>query len=357
MCDPISPAVLTALAIGSGLTAAGGAAYSTVSARNAAATEAASQGQMIQNQNNAFMARNRAQQDLTASTGDIQDQGLDAQRSAADQMRRQQDAATAAKDQQLQEVNAQAAKNDQQGQTLGQTLSDATSGPALAAAQEADAAARSGAVAPTVSNIQVSNPLSSSASSGSDGTNQGDSTVQQATLKRMAEAAGSVRDYASRAATIGSYGAPTFAVGQAVQNNQTGLLPAQLSDQLLKSGEGVKLLPYSTAYGNATNLGGTAQQDILSSTAGRQNLANLTFGNAVDESNLSQADKDQLAQNRSNAAAADAKIQGSLGQLISTAGNIGLMGAGYYGAKPGTPGVSLTPAQAESQLGLPARTN
>ena len=332
MCDG---GITTALAIGSALAAAGGTAYSTIASNKAAGVEANSQAQMVQNQNNAFMARNTAAQNLAASTGQIQSQGINEQQAAADAMRTRQDQALSGQEQQIQQVNQQASQNDQTGQSLGQTLAGATTAPALAAAQTADAAARAGAVAPTVENIQTSNPLSTSAATGDSA---GDSAVQQATLKRMAEAATSVRDYASRAATIGSYSAPSFAVGQAVQANQTGLLPAQLSDQLLKSGEGTKLLPFQTEYGNATNIGATGQQDIQSATAGQQQGANLAYGNVVDTSGLSQADKDQLAQNQANTAAAQAKIQQSLGSLISTAGNLGLTAAGYYGNKGATYG-------------------
>ena len=223
MCD--GGITEAALPIGSALAATGGAAYSTVAANKAAGVEAKSQAQMVENQNNAFYARNSAAQNLAQATGQIQEQGIAQQQAAADAMRTRQDQALSGQEQQIQQVNQQASQNDQTGQSLGQTLTGATSAPALASAQAADAAARTAAVAPTVQNIAVSNPLAASSDSAQGGTPQstGESAVQQATLKRMAEAASSVRDYASRAATIGSYTAPAFTVGPGGPGEPDGL--------------------------------------------------------------------------------------------------------------------------------------
>jgi hypothetical protein len=88
------------------------------------------------------------------------------------------------------------------------------------------------------------------------------SATKQAFASRLAEAADSVREYGKRVAQVASFTAPLNTVQQAVTNNSTQLMPTAAADQLLQSGQGIRLLPSEQDYKLAGSTGQSTKDAI-----------------------------------------------------------------------------------------------
>ena len=331
MCDPVSLSIAGA----SALVSVAGSAMSANAQANAASAIAAQNQATEQAQNAAFFQRNTAASAQTAAQLETMNQTMADRSAAATQMRQQQMQAQREQQQVLSAENTQAVNLRGTGDTQAQLLLGQTSGANLAAAQAASAA-------------QGATLLGQAAPQGPAPTDpravSGDTTTQDATTRRLAEAAANVRSYGAKTAAVQSYNQPIADISQAVSANQYGIMPAQVADQLLRSGSSTRLLPSQVHYQNAGDLGQALDTLIQSRGQGAMNTAALTYGNAVDQANLGQSDATTIAANTAAQAKADAAYQASLGGLVSGIGNLGLYGAGYYGAHPDflTPGSGPT---------------
>ena len=323
----VSAATATAIAAGVSATAALGGAVMSSSAQSKAADAIAAQNQATEEaQNTAFFQRNQAASAQTAAQLAVMTQTMADRSTAATQARQAQMSAQQQQESVLNTENAQEQALHQTGVNDAQTLLTQTNAPALAAAQQA-------------SQAQAALLLNQAAPQGPAPTDptgaSGDTTTQSAVQRRLAEAAANVRSYGSKVAAVQSYNQPIADVSTAIGENQYGIMPAAAADTLLRSGSNTLLLPSQVAYQNSGDLGQALDQLIQSRGQGAMNTAALTYGNAVDQANLGQSDADTLASNQAAQAKADAAAQQSLGGLITSVGNLGLYGAGYYGAHPG----------------------
>ena len=316
MCAP----ALIIAGIGVAVSAAG-AAYGAVSSSNAAKAQAKSNDAAISAQNTGFFARNAdARRQLDAQSA-AQGTSQQAQEQAFATMRGQQDTALTARDEAVSAQNRAAEGIRAQADSQQQGLLADTSGQTLMDARTADVTARNDAAAPAALNIQTANPLS----------NSDKSETKQAFAGRLAEAAGNVRSYGQRLAQVQSFTAPLTTVSQAISKEQAGIMPAAAANQLLQSGQGVRLLPSQAAYQIAGTEGASRQGMIGAALEGDLNVAKNQFEGGTNAANLQQGNATQLAQNAATRAQMQAQKDAALGQLISTAGNVGTYAAGAYG--------------------------
>lgn len=319
MCELTTATILAGIGVA---TAAGGAAYSANAQANAADAAKASNDAAITSQNRGFFARNADAQRQLAAQETAQKTSQTAQQSAFQAMRDQQSSALDARDQAIARENATAADIRSQADRVQQTLLDQTSGQALSDAQAGDASRREQAMAPAALNIQETSPLGTP--------NQGGAT-SQAYASRIAEAAGSVRDYGKRLAQVSSYTAPLTTVGQAISQQQAGIMPAAAANQLLQSGQGVRLLPSKTAYDIAGSEGAAKQTQIASALQGDLGVAKSEYEGSENVANLQQGNTDTIAKNTAVQAQMDAAQQQAIGGLVAQVGGISAYAAGRYG--------------------------
>ena len=323
MCDPVS----ATLAVGTAVSLAG--SYMQTQASQKQSNAISAQNQTLSNeQNEAFNQRIQAGFQQTAAQTAASQQTL-ADRSAAS-AQTQQSQMSALKNYQdtLNAENTQAASLRSTGDQAAQGLLTQTSAPNLAAAQTAQqqqaAALLAGQSQGGQNGPQVTDP------SGNDAA-QSDSVQQGAMARRTAEAATNIRNYGAKVGQVQSYQAPLTAAGLAISNNQSGIMPAQAADQLLRSGSGVRLLPTQVAYNAATGQGQTLDMLLQSRGQNALDAASLSYGNATDLANLQQGDVDTIAKNRLAQQTADIANQKAQAGVISGVGNLALQGAGYYG--------------------------
>lgn len=329
MCDPTS----IALAAASAVVSLGGAAYSANAQQKAASAISQQNQATTLAQNQAFTQRMAAANAQTEAQSAAMQQTLSDRAAAATQMRTAQMQAQQNEQDVLAAENKQAESLRQTGDTAAQTLLQQTNAPTLQASQAASAqqgALLLGQAAPQ--GPQPSDPQPTA----------GDTATQAAVQRRMAEAASNVRAYGSKVAAVTAYGQPLQDVSQAISANQTGIMPAQTAEQLLRSGNSTRLLPSQIAFRNAGDLGQAMDSLIASRGQGALDTAGLSYGNAVSTANLQQSDADTIAANRAAQAKADAAYQASIGGIISSVGQLGLYGAGRYGSTPGF--LTTTPA-------------
>jgi hypothetical protein len=314
-------------AIGVGLSVAG-TAYGA--SQQAAAADAQKQAnfQNMVSSNNAFWARNQNARQELDQEGTAQRTAQNAQEQAFQTQRQGQANALQQRGQVVQQENQTAADirsqaDKTQGQLLGQT-----SGPALTDAQAQEAASRQQSFAPIAQNIQTTTPF------GTEGGNQDGGPSRQAFASRLAEAADAVRNYGKQVAQVASYTAPLNTVQQAVTNANTGLMPTAVANQLLQSGQGVRLLPSEAAYGIAGTEGQQTQQAIQSNLQGQMGVLKNRYAGQESVIGLGQTNAETIANNKATAAASDAKVGQSVGSLISSAGNLAAYGGQRFGGVP-----------------------
>lgn len=313
-------------AIGVGLSIAG-SAYSVSQQAKAADAQKAANTQNAIASNNAFWARNQNSRQELEQEGTAQRTAQAAQEQAFQSQRQGQAQALSERDKVVQQENQTAADirgsaDKQQSLLLGQT-----SGAALSDAQTAEASSRAASFAPIAQNIQTTTPFAT----GAEGAG---SPSKQAFASRLAEAADSVREYGKRVAQVASYTAPLNTVQQAATNENTGLMPAAAANQLLQSGQSIRLLPSEAAYGIAGSEGQQTQQAIQSGLQGDMGVLKNRYAGQESVIGLDQTNSETIANNRATEAASNAKVGQSIGGLISSAGNLAAYGGLRYGSTP-----------------------
>lgn len=325
MCDPVSMGIT--MAIGAGVSLMG-------SMQQANAAKANQQAIINQNratqlaQNEAFNTRIQAGMQQTQAQTEAARETLDARNAATTQMRNQQmEAQTGFRDT-LAAENAQADQLRKAGDTASQDLLAKTNAQAQMTAQQAREA--QGAAL-----IQQGQQETGPGPSDPNGSVGRDPATQAALARRTAEAATNVRDYGSKIAKVGGYGAPVQQVGQAIAANQTGIMPAQFAEKLLRGGSDVRLLPSKVNFEAATTMG--AAQDALLQSRGQSALdtAGLSYGNATDIANLKQSNATTLASNEARQAQANAEARAAQGRVIQGIGNLAVQAGGYFGGGKG----------------------
>ena len=332
MCDPVSMGIATA--VGAGLSLVGSIQSANAQrAQSQAIADANRQTQVAQNQ--AFTQRINAGVQQTGAQTAAAQETLSARNQAATQMRQQQQSALQNYQDTLNAENTQAAQLRQQGDTAAQNLTQNTSADALAAAEAQRRAQAATLLSPNqqAEGPQESNPAGDAVSN--------DPAVRAALARRTAEAATNIRDYGTRIAAAGAYGASPQLVGLNVADTRYGIMPAEQASNLLQSGSRVRLLPTQTAYQAATGMG--QAQDVLAQSRGQNALdaAGLSYGNATSLANLQQADTEQMVRN--NLAQTQANLQARQAQagIISGIGQLGLYGGGrYFGGDTSVGGLS-----------------
>jgi hypothetical protein len=205
-----------------------------------------------------------------------------------------------------------------QSQLLGQT-----SGPKRSSdAQAQEAAGRQQSFAPIAQNIQTTSPFAADSSQ--------DST-KRAFASRLAEAADAVRDYGKKVAQVASYTAPLNTVQQAGIAENTGLMPTAAANQLLQSGQNIRLLPSQQAYQIAGSEGELARSAIGSTLQNEMNVLKNRYSGQESVIDLGLNNATAVNNNRATAAASDAAAGQSVGQLISTVGNLAAYGSQRFG--------------------------
>jgi hypothetical protein len=317
-------------------TAVVGAAISAYSAsQQASASKQQSQDIFAANksqqaaQSQAFNDRIDAGMRQTAAQTAAQQETLNARSAAATQMREGQMTALKNYQDTLAAENAQTDTLRQTGDTAAQQLLQQTNAANLQGAQNASQQQAAALLAP-------STPQGPEATDPSGGNNAvtSDATNQAASARRTAEAATNIRNYGSKIAAVQSYAAPIQAVGQAITANQTGLMPAQAAETLLRGGSATRLLPSQVAYGAAT---GTGQAlDVLLQSKGQNALdaAGLSYGNATDLANLRQGDADTLTANKLAQQTADLSYAKAQAGILGNFGNLAANAGARYLASP-----------------------
>ena len=331
MCEPISASLATyatiaAAAIGTGASLYGAAQSSAAQSRAANAISAQNQA-TSQAQQQAFNQRMQASLAQTAGQTSAMEQTFQDQQAAARQTGQAQLSALKSYQDVLNTENTQADRLRQTGDTAAQDLLQRTNAQALATSEQQrrdQAAALLAQNMPTPAGPEATDP------SGTDAV-ANDPAARAASARRTAEAATNIRDYGAKIGKLSAYDAPVQDVNLAVQENKTGIMPAQTADYLLRSGSNVRLLPSQVAYGAATGEGQTQLGLIGSRGQSALDAAGLSYGNATNIANLGQSDADVLAANKAAQAKQDAAYQQSLGGIVSGVGNLGLYGAAYYG--------------------------
>jgi hypothetical protein len=312
------------------LISAGVGAATSIAGTAMSASAAADQQRAIREQNQAtqaaqqqaFTQRNIAGQAQTAGQTIASQQTLADRSAAADTMREAQMSALKNYQDTINAQNQQSEMLRQTGDVNAQQLLQQTNAQQLAAAQEERQRQAAELLNPSLpKGPEPSDPGGNAASR--------DPVQGGALARRTAQAATNIRNYGSAIGTLSSYDAPVNSINLAVAQNRAGIMPAQTAEQLLKAGSATRLLPTQVAYRGAT---GTGQaQDVLLQSRGQNALdaASLSYGNAVDIANLTQADAEQIAKNRSAQLQANASAAAQTGQTIKGLGNLGLYGAGY----------------------------
>jgi hypothetical protein len=319
MCEPTTLAI--AGLAGTALSAYG--AYSSSQAQKKSAQAVADQNYATtQAQNKAFDQRINAQTQRTSADQTSFLQQIADQQANAAQMRQSQ--ASALKDQGslLSAENQQAETLRANADAQSRQMLDQTSASSLQQSQ-ADAKARAAAL--------MDQTFSDPGSPNTTAPGGADEGSKGALTRRLSQAATNVRDFGSKIADVGSYNQPLQTIGQAVQGNQFGIMPAQEAGRLLQGGAGVRLLPTQLAYQGAAGTGSAMDQLLSSRGTGQRGINALASGNQIGIANLQQSDADTLAANKTKQAQADAEYAKSVGNVISGVGNLVSYGAGYYG--------------------------
>jgi hypothetical protein len=302
---------------------------------SAAATKSAN---AIRDQNTATMAAQnlafnqrinatRAQSDAQADTARRE---LAARTTSALSTNAARDAALTRQNTVLGAENDTASQLRDVGDQRARDLLAATSRPALDQSQtgyqDDQAASLTTIQAPGATGPVATDPSGSGAM-----TTSNDPATKQAFARRMGIAAANIRQYGADIARVASYGQPMVTTGQAITANQTGIMPAQTADTLLRGGSAVRLLPSQTAYAHATDYGRAEDTAIQAKAAGENTYSGLAFGNTTGAANLGQSDADTRAANTARQATSDADWQKQVAGLIQGIGNLGAYGAGLYG--------------------------
>jgi hypothetical protein len=319
MCEPTTLAI--AGLAGTAISAAG--SYDSAQQQKKASQAIADQNwQTTQAQNKAFDTRMQAQTQRTTSDYNSYMQQIADQQASAAQMRQQQSGALSRQEQVLNAENQQAEAIRASADAQSQQMLNQTSAANLQQSQD-DARTRANAAIETA----VNDPNSPSPSSPTGADDQS----QAAMSRRLSQAATNVRDYGQRISNVGSYSQPLQTVSEAVRGNQFGIMPAQEAGKLLQSGAGVRLLPTQLEYQGAATTGSAMDQLLSSRGEGQRGISALDASNQTAGANLQQSDTDTLAANRTAQIKADTDYNKSIGNVISSLGNLGAYGAGYYG--------------------------
>lgn len=321
MCDPVSAGIATA--VGAAASLAGTYMSSQAQKQQSAAIAAANQATM-KAQNEGFTQRLNAGLAQTAAQTAASQETIQARNQSATQMRGQQMKALQDYQDTINAQNAEAERLRATGDVQAQALLSATSGSAL---DQAEQQRRQQSAELLNANL----PPSPDATNPDSATGR-DPVVGGALARRTAEAATNIRNYGSKIARAGSYGAGPQASNLAVADTRFGIMPAQNAEQLLRSGSSTRLLPTQVGYQAATGLG--QAQDTLIASRGQNALdaAGLSYGNATNLANLGQANTEQIAKNTLAQTQADLDARKSQAQMIQGIGQLGLYGAGqFYG--------------------------
>jgi len=323
MCEPISAGI--AAGIGA-LTSIYGTIQASKASTSAANAITAQNQATTKAQNEGFTSRLTASLAQTAAQSAASQETLAARDTSASNMRTQQMEALKNYQDTINAENAQAEALRKTGDTAAQDLLSRTSGTALTDAQTAQQQQAAELLNPSL-------PQGPEASDPSGGNNAvtSDTTAQNATARRTAEAATNIRNYGAKIGKVSSYDAPINTTNLAVTENKTGIMPAQTADYLLRSGSNTRLLPTQVQYNAATGLGQAMDTLLQSKGQSALDTASLSYGNATDIANLTQSDAETIAKNVSTQAQANAAAQKSQAGIISGVGNLGLYGAGYFG--------------------------
>jgi hypothetical protein len=321
----------------SAATAAGGAYETYSSGQQAAADQANAASASEQQQNQAFDERAAASQQQLASQTQLaeqQDQAFstnqaqtqDAQMAALGQT----SSTTAALNQDEQAIATDA------NNVVNTGVNSVNSG-ALSAAQASLTQQQSNLNAPVDQAIATNNPLGAA------------DTGQTAKAMAAGDAASAkyVSNYGDAQATLQGYSAPITAVNQAATGIQTQLMPVASADQLLKGSAPSILAPSQLAYTQAGTLGSAINTADQSNEQAGLSLASATNADADDLADLQQQDAGVLTQNQLTQQQQRAAQLSSLGQGLTTVGNLGLYGAGSQGAFKGL-GAAITGAASAS---------
>jgi hypothetical protein len=322
----ISASTATLIAAGvSAATAVGGTVLSASAANRTAAAQRQANSDAFNAQNTGFWERAKAANLQLAEQGQAQNQGMADQQEAFTRQRTAETAALKQRQDTVDQENAQAAAIRAQADQQKSILMAATNKAALDQSQTALAANVNKDVGNVAGNIETASPLAHPTD------NQGGQATTQAYASRLKEAADNVRSYGQRLATVASYTAPLTTVGQSIEQEKAGIMPTAVANQLLQSGQQIRLLPSDTAYAIAGSEGAAEQAKIRAATQGQLDVARVGFEGATNVANLEQGDTTQLAQNRvADAQTAQAGTQ-ALGSIISGIGQIGAAAAGRYG--------------------------
>jgi len=279
----------------------------------------------LQAQNQGFTQRLQAGLQQTAAQTAASQETIQARNTAAQNMRAQQMKSLQDYQNTINAQNAQVERLRGTGDAAAQQLLQQTSGPALDQA-EAQRRAQSAAL------LEANMPPSPDATSPDNAVGR-DPVAAGALARRTAEAATNIRNYGSRIARAGAYGAGPQTINLGVADTKYGIMPAQTAEQLLRSGSDTRLLPSKVGYGAASTLG--QGQDLLLQSRGQNALdaAGLSYGNATSLANLQQANTEQIAKNTLGQTSANLEAQAAQGKVIQGVGQLGLYGAGqYYGS-------------------------
>lgn len=321
MCDPVSATIATVVGAGASL-------FGSIQAASAAKRQQQAivnaNNQTLQAQNQGFTQRIQAGLQQTAGQSAASQQTLADRNTAATQMRQQQQQALKDYQDTINAQNAQAERLRQTGDVQAQALLAKTTAPEQ---QASEAQYKQQAAELVAANAKPEGPQETNPG-GTDAVSR-DPVTRAALARRTAEAATNIRDYGSKIATVGAYGASPQAISLDVADTKYGIMPAQRANELLQSGSAVRLLPSKVAYGAATGMG--QAYDALIGSRGQNALdaAGLSFGNATSIANLSQADAEQLAKNRLAQAQANASAAEAQAGILKGIGQLGLYGGGY----------------------------
>ena len=331
------------LAIALGLGGAGlglsifGASKSAKAAKAAAEAIARENEEKTRAQNQGFTARMAATDaqttgEVAAQTGMLEDKGR-----IAEAMRTSQRGALEGREKVLGGLNAQQEYLRSIGFASADQLMDRTSGANLAQSQQdwQDQAA-------TLLDASNLAPLSGADQPGGTG----DDPYTKAALKRRAaESAATIRKFGSLAAKVNSYAAPMNLVGNAVQESQTGIMPAQVASKLFQDSAPTLLAPSEVAWDNAGRFGEASMDVADQRGTNALGIAGLQYKNSTDIADLVQANRTTTAGNVSAQAQADAAYKAAIAGIYSGIGSTLMQGAGQYGPLPGflKPGGSLGP--------------
>ena len=324
MCvDPVTGAfslAATAAAI-SAATAVGGTLYSASESQAATDAQRRSNQVTLDAQNAGFWSRNQDARTRLAAEGTAQTTAQGKQQQAFGETQDAQRDAFGDRARTIDAENTSADAIRQEADQQQQSLIDHTNAQRLTQSQADKEAQINAGVAPVAANIETASPL------GGGGDSSG---TKQAYAARLASAAGNVRDYGKRLATVASYTAPLTTVGTEIANEKAGIMPAAMANQLLQSGQQIRLLPSETAYRAAGTQGAAKQGSIAAALQGDLGVAKTQYEGGVDTANLQQAGAKTLAENAAIAAKEKATQAKSIGDVISGVGSIGAYASGRY---------------------------